>query len=82
MFKGSIVIWIRGLQTSREDLFGKKQRRSSLTIQGQFKKDVNLDDLCTGQEFFRPARNLPAQWLVESVLIKVKFPHDSGSKHN
>lgn len=77
LFKGCAVIWIKGLQSAPEDLFVGKQRRTMLTIQGQFKQAVSLDDLCTGQEFFRSAKNLPPQWIVESVLVKVYSLHQS-----
>ena len=77
-FKGRAVIWVQGLQTAPPDLFTGHQRKTSITIQGRFKQSAGLDDIVTGQEFSRPAVNLPAKWLVESVLIKVKL-HLSGS---
>ncbi len=42
-----------------------------ITVQGRFKQRVAFEDCLSGQEFARPARDLPPRWLVESVLIKV-----------
>ena len=70
-FKGRAVIWVQGLRSAPPDLFTGQHRKTSITIQGRFKQPAGLDDVVTGQEFSRPAVNLPAKWLVESVLIKV-----------
>lgn len=43
-----------------------------VTCQGQFKEDLLLEDVVTGQEFARPLHNLPATWLLDKVLVKVK----------
>ena len=43
-----------------------------MSVQGRFKRPVSFEDLVTGQEFARPPRNLPAKWLVEKVLIRVR----------
>ena len=48
-----------------------QRRKTSITVQGRFKQACGLEDIISGQEFDRPAVNLPAKWLVESVLIKV-----------
>jgi hypothetical protein len=42
-------------------------------MQGSFKRPLLLDDVVTGQEFLRTPKNLPARWLVDTVLIKVGF---------
>ena len=39
--------------------------------QGRFKRPLSLEDTITGQDFSRPAVNLPAKWLLETVLVKV-----------
>ena len=48
-----------------------KRRRTSLTFQGRFKQPLSMEAVVSGQEFFRPAQNLPAKWLVDTVLIQV-----------
>ena len=70
LFKGVAVIWVQGLESTPPDLFAGKNRKTSVTFQGRFKEPAGFDDVVTGQEFGRPAVNLPAKWLVESVLIK------------
>lgn len=71
-FKGRAVIWVQGLKTAPSDLFRGKQRKTSFTVQGQFKEPMDMNNVVSGQEFSRPAVNLPAKWLVESVLMKVR----------
>ncbi len=71
LFKGCAVIWAQGLPTTPEGLFEGQRRKTSITIQGRFKRELDFEDVVTGQEFGRPAQNLPAKWLVETVLIKV-----------
>jgi Protein of unknown function (DUF1769) len=50
-----------------------KKRKSRLTVQGKFKRPMRFNDVVTGQVLSRPAKNLPAKWLVEQVLVKVRF---------
>jgi len=71
-FKGCVVVWVQGLPNSPPDLFANRNRKSSITVQGVFRRPSGLDDICTGQEFSRAPTNLPPKWLVESVLIKVE----------
>ena len=61
------------MPSAPKDLFEGRRRKTSITIQGRFKHELAFDDVVTGQEFARPAQNLPAKWLVETVLIRVKF---------
>lgn len=74
LFKGAAVIWVQGLSSAPKDLFVGQRRKTSITVQGRFKQACRLEDIITGQEFARPAVNLPAKWLVESVLVKVSRP--------
>ena len=67
------MIWAQGLPTTPEGLFEGQRRKTSITIQGRFKRELDFEDVVTGQEFGRPAQNLPAKWLVETVLIKVGY---------
>ena len=73
LFKGKACIWIQGLPSTPPSLFKGKQRKSMITVQGRFKQRVAFEDCLSGQEFARPARELPPRWLVESVLIKVRL---------
>ena len=70
-FKGKLSIWIQGLDTSPPDLFQGKRRKTAIVIQGTFKEPLLYEDVLTGQEFGRTPTNLPARWLVDSVLLKV-----------
>ncbi|BDA45974.1 hypothetical protein COCOBI_08-0660 [Coccomyxa sp. Obi] len=71
LFQGRAVIWAQGLGSSPEGLFAGERRKTSITVQGQFKEDPLLEDVVTGQEFERPLHNLPATWLLDNVLIKL-----------
>ena len=71
LFKGCAVIFVAGLQSSPQGLFSGQRRRTAITVQGRFKQAIGFEDVVTGQEFSRPAQNLPAKWLVETVLIQV-----------
>lgn len=74
-FRGEAVLWIKGLPTSPPDLFEGQKRKTLITIQGKFKRKLLYNDLVSGQEFFRPLKNIPSMWLVESVLLKVGIKH-------
>lgn len=71
LFKGQAVIYVAGLASAPQGLFAGQRRRTAITVQGQFKQELNFDEVLTGQEFARPAKQLPAKWLVETVLIQL-----------
>ena len=80
-FKGRLSIWVQGLDTSPPDLFQGKRRKTAIIIQGTFKEPLLYENVLTGQEFGRTPTNLPARWLVDSVLLKVRcrsgfLPHN------
>lgn len=70
-FEGQAVIYIKGLPSSPPNLFEGSKRKSMIAVQGRFQQEFPLDQLFTGQDFRRPARNLPPAWLVNSVLLRV-----------
>ena len=70
-FKGRVSIWVQGLDTSPPDLFKGKRRKTAIVVQGTFKEPLLFEEVLTGQEFGRTPTNLPARWLVDSVLLKV-----------
>ena len=72
LFKGCAVIWAQGLPSTPKGLFEGKRRKTSITIQGRFKQELAFEDVVTGQEFGRPAQNLPAKWLVWTMVIKAR----------
>ena len=55
-----------------------RQRRSSVTFQGRFRQPLPYEGVVTGQELLRPAKNLPARWLVNTVLIRVRLARACG----
>eukprot|EP01023_Acetabularia_acetabulum_P034283 TRINITY_DN32189_c0_g2_i1.p1 TRINITY_DN32189_c0_g2~~TRINITY_DN32189_c0_g2_i1.p1 ORF type:complete len:353 (+),score=35.84 TRINITY_DN32189_c0_g2_i1:159-1217(+) len=71
LFKGKAWFYVRGLETTPLDMFEGKKRRSHLVIQGKFKKTVRSDNLVTGQDFQRPAKNLPAAWLLDKIFALI-----------
>lgn len=72
LFTGCAVIWVRGLPSAPPGLFEKRRRRTSITVQGRFRKPLALDDALSGQEFARPAVHLPAARLVDAILARVR----------
>ena len=72
LFVGCAVVWARGVPSAPARLFEGQRRRTVMAVQGRFKRPVAVEDLVTGQEFARPPKNLPAKWLVEKVLIRVR----------
>lgn len=73
-FSGRACVWVRGAPgtPASDAMFAGRQRRSLVTVQGRFSAPLPLDDVVTGQEFER-VQNLPPAWLVEGVLLKVRF---------
>lgn len=79
-FVGKCVLRFRGLpppssgpqrDDARERLdayFGKRKRRFQVVVQGRFKREYRADRLITGHEFFKPVVNLPAKYVVKTVL--------------
>lgn len=79
-FVGKCVLRFRGLpppssgpqrDDARERLeayFGRRKRRFQVVVQGRFKREYRADRLITGHEFFKPVVNLPAKYVVKTVL--------------
>jgi hypothetical protein len=79
-FVGKCVLRFRGLSPpssgpqrddARERLdayFGRRKRRFQVVVQGRFKREYRADRLITGHEFFKPVVNLPAKYVVKTVL--------------
>lgn len=44
------------------------RERGARPLQGRFKEQIAFDDLMTGQQFSRPFRQLPAQWLLQGLI--------------
>lgn len=71
LFSGKAILWTKGVPSQPKHLFKGQRRKSSITIQGRFKRPVVMSHLVTGPEFTRPFVNLPAKWFVEGVLLRV-----------
>jgi hypothetical protein len=71
LFRGCAVVSVLGVPSAPARLFQGQRRKTAVTVQGRFKRGVSAEDLVTGQEFARQPRNLPAKWLVETVLVRV-----------
>jgi hypothetical protein len=79
-FVGKCVLRFRGLpppssgpqrDDARERLdayFGRRKRRFQVVVQGRFKREYRADRLITGHEFSKPVVNLPAKYVVKTVL--------------
>lgn len=71
MFTGCAMLWTKGAPSQPKHLFSGQRRKSSITIQGRFKRPVVMNHLVTGPEFTRGFVNLPARWFVEGVLMRI-----------
>ncbi|KAG2440245.1 hypothetical protein HXX76_004357 [Chlamydomonas incerta] len=71
LFSGEVLVFLRGLATTPDDMFCGRKRMSWVAMQGRFKTPLSLDSVVTGQEFGRPFRRLPAPWFVEKVLLSM-----------
>ncbi|KAI8468504.1 MAG: hypothetical protein J3K34DRAFT_522883 [Monoraphidium minutum] len=66
MFSGRVEIHLKGLATTQAGLFQGKKRFFQIACQGKFKREVDADALCMGQEFVKPGNAPP--WVGEIVL--------------
>ena len=73
LFVGKAMLWTKGVPTEPRHLFQGQRRKSSITVQGRFKRPVVMNHFVAGPEFTRPFVNLPAQWFVEGVLLRVRL---------
>ena len=64
LFKGSAVIFLRGLDNTPDPVFKGKARAIQFSVQGRFKRPVFMDDLHFGMSLARPLRHLPTRWLL------------------
>jgi hypothetical protein len=66
-FAGTVCVDLRGLPTTRPQIFsGNKRRLFHVVIQGRFRRRVAASSLCIGQEFVKPGNAPP--WIGELVL--------------
>lgn len=66
IFSGRVEIHLKGLKTSRKEIFDGKKRYFQIACQGKFKREVDAAALCIGQEFVKEG-NVPG-WVGELVL--------------
>lgn len=66
LFQGTLEVHLKGLPTSQKRVFEGKKRFFQIMCQGRFKRPVDADGLCMGQEFVK-AGNVPP-WVGEMVL--------------
>lgn len=71
LFTGCAMLWTKGVPSQPGRLFHGQRRKSSITVQGRFKRPVVMSHLVTGPEFTRGFVNLPARWFVEGVLLRI-----------
>ena len=74
LFKGCVCVWVLGVPSAPPGLFAGQRRKTAVVVQGRFKRPLRAEEVVTGQEFGRQPRNLPAKWLVETVLVRVRRP--------
>lgn len=64
LFKGKMVVYMRGLDNEPHDIFNGRMRTIQITLQGKFKREIAMDELVIGQTLSRPLKNLPSRWLL------------------
>ena len=70
LFKGKMVVYLRGLDNAPDDIFAGKARTIQLAIQGKFKRECAMDEVVIGQVFARALHNLPSKWLL-ALCVRV-----------
>ena len=64
LFKGKMVVYMRGLDNEPHDIFNGRMRTIQIALQGKFKREIAMDELVIGQTLSRPLKNLPSRWLL------------------
>ena len=70
LFKGKMIVYLRGLDNSPEHIFSGKARTIQLAIQGKFKRECAMDEVMIGQVFARALHHLPSKWLL-ALCVRV-----------
>jgi len=65
LFKGEAIFRLRGLESAKS-YFDGRARLSSIVITGQFKEELPVEDVMTGQEFCKPIKQ-PNAILAKAV---------------
>ena len=71
LFEGTCLFRIKGCKSDnpegdREYFDGRKRIYQSV-VQGRFKEEVSVADVCTGHEFARPLKNLPHPFILKTA---------------
>jgi hypothetical protein len=72
LFKGQMVVYIRGLENSPSDIFNGRARTIQIAVQGKFKREIPMDECVFGQALARPLSNLPSRWLLSLAARVVR----------
>lgn len=70
IFKGRMIVFIKGLDNTPKHIFAGKARTIQLAIQGKFKREVAMDECVIGQALTKPLINLPSRWLL-ALCVRV-----------
>ena len=92
IFKGRMIVYLRGLENTPPEIFEGKARTIQLAIQGKFKRPISMNDCVIGQCLSRPLQNLPSRWLLalcarvvrgfgEKWGIELSMPTDERPVH-
>ena len=72
LFTGVAFMRLTGTQDVGKDYFQGKRRRMQVTTQGQFKEEMNVGDILTGQALNRPLTQMPHSTIVKGGLSILK----------
>jgi len=68
LFKGSLIVRVRGLPTTQEEYFAGRNRRMQVCLQGRFKRRTRFDKVFSGQEFSKPLAWTPSRPIVSTCF--------------
>ena len=71
-FSGRMYFRLRYLEGEPTEYFRGRTRKLSCVVQGRFKHALPMSECFTGYEFERPMDNVPAHWLISTILRAVK----------
>jgi len=71
LFEGTCLFRIKGCKSNNPEgdsaYFDGRKRIYQSVVQGRFKEEISVADVCTGHEFARPLKNLPHPFIIKTA---------------
>ena len=68
LFKGSIMLRLKGLDNTPAEYFRGRNRRMQVVVQGRFKRRTPFSSVYSGQQF-----NMPLAWTPSRTVVRAAF---------